>query len=142
MTASYTPIATTTAGVIPSSALANPIQGATYSLVASLAYTDAGTPKALFTIPDTAVIVQWIINVTTAFNSSGTDLVSIGVSGTAGKFALSVDVAATGLKTTGVVLTQVGNAQSGAQAVLGAYTQGVADATTGALFIIVQYVIP
>lgn len=119
-----------------------PGNGVVMALVASLAYTDAAVPKALFTIPDTAVIIDWVLNVTTAFNSSGTDLVGIGVSGTQTKFAATVDVSATGLKTTGVVLTQVGNAQSGAQAVTALYSQSVADASAGAMIIICRYVIP
>lgn len=142
MANTYQPIITNGAGSISASAFATPILGACYAAVASLAYTNAGVAKALFTIPDTAVIIDWILNVTTAFNSSGTDLVGIGVSGTQTKFAATVDVSATGLKTVGVVLTQVGNAQSGDQAVTALYTQSVADSSAGAMVIIVRYVIP
>ena len=139
---SYTPIITSTNGVIPASSLANPIEGAVYAAVAQLLYTNQGTPLALFTIPSGAVIVDWVINVTTLFNDSGTDLVSIGVSGTQGAFALNVDVSSTGLKTTGVVLTQIGNAQSGAQAVTALYTGQNQNATTGAMYIIARYFLP
>ncbi len=109
--------------------------------VATLAYTDT-VAKTLFTIPDGAYIVEWVLNVTTAFNSDGTDLVQIGVSGTASKYALNLDVAATGLKTTGVVLTQVGVAQSGAQIVTGIYANGGSAASTGAMTIICMYMTP
>jgi hypothetical protein len=111
------------------------------SLVATLAYTDT-VAKTLFTIPDGGVIVQWILNVTTNFDSDGTDQVDIGVTGTAEKFAANIDVSTTGLKTTGVVLSQVGIAQSGAQIVKGIYAAGGSAASQGAMTIIVQYTIP
>src|ERR1051326_2294604 len=136
MTNQYVPVIGTSN---PAVAAASTTNGSVV-LVASLAYTDT-TAKALFTIPDTAVIVQWIINVTTAFNDSGTDQVNIGVSGTAAKFASALDVSTTGLKTSGVVLTQVGNAQSGAQAVLGIYAGQNSNASAGAMYIMVEYVI-
>lgn len=109
--------------------------------VATLAYTDT-VAKTMFTIPDGAVILQWIINVTTAFNSDGTDLIQIGVSGTASKYALNVVVSATGLITAGVVLTQVGVAQSGAQIVTSIYANGGSAASTGALTLMVLYQTP
>lgn len=137
MTNSYVPVIGSSN---PASAVGS-LNNNVVALVASLAYTDT-TAKTLFTIPDTAVIIDWILNVTTAFNDTGTDQVSIGVTGTAGKFASAVDVSTTGLKTTGVVLTQVGNAQSGAQIVKGIYAGQNSNADAGAMYIIVRYCIP
>jgi len=111
------------------------------ALWATLAYTDT-VAKSLFTIPDGAVICEWVLSVTTLFNSDGTDQVSIGVSGTQAKFASAVDVSTTGLKTSGVVSTQVGIVQSGAQAVTAVYAAGGSAASTGAMRIGVLYVIP
>lgn len=115
--------------------------GGVTTLRATLAYTDT-TAKALFTIPAGAYIVQWVLNVTTAFDSDGTDLVDIGITGTAEKFAANVDVAATGLKTTGVVAAQIGAVQATAQPVLGIYAAGGSAATAGAMVILVQFYIP
>jgi hypothetical protein len=118
-----------------------PTGGAISTLRNTLAYTDT-TAKALFTIPAGAIIVGWVINVTTLFNSDGTDLVDIGVSGTQEKFAADVDVATAGLKTAGVVAAQVGAVQATAQAVTAIYTNGGSAASTGAATIMVQFYIP
>lgn len=100
------------------------------------------TAKALFTIPAGAVIVSWILNVTTAFNSDGTDLVNIGISGTANKFVSALDVSTTGLLSVGVDASQIGSVQSTAQAVTGIYAAGGSAPSTGAMTIICQYYIP
>jgi hypothetical protein len=118
-----------------------PTGGATVTLRNTLAYTDT-TAKALFTIPAGAYITGWILSVTTAFDSDGTDLVDIGITGTAEKFAANVDVAATGLKSTGIVAAQVGAVQSVAQPVLGIYAAGGSAASAGAMVIMVQFYIP
>jgi hypothetical protein len=118
-----------------------PTAGTVVTLRNTLAYTNT-TAKALFTIPAGAYIVQWVLNVTTAFDSDGTDLVDIGITGTAEKFAADVDVAATGLKTTGVVAAQIGAVQATAQPVLGIYTNGGSAASAGAMTIMVQFYIP
>lgn len=115
--------------------------GAVTTLRATLAYTDT-TAKALFTIPAGAYITAWVINVTTAFNDSGTDLLDIGVSGTQQKFAASVDVSSTGLKSSGVVAAQIGAVQASAQAVTGLYTGQNSNASAGAATIMVQFYIP
>jgi len=115
--------------------------GVSQTLQASLAYTDT-TAKVLFTIPAGAIITGWTINVTELFDSDGTDLVDIGITGTAEKFAANVDVSTAGLKTTGVVAAQVGVVQATAQAVLGIYAAGGSAATQGAAIIIVNYYIP
>lgn len=136
----YTPLITD-GGVIPGTALADPIQGAVYAVSNTIAYTNT-TAKAMFTIPDGAVPVEWVINVTTLFNDSGTDLLDIGVSGTQEKFAADVDVSSAGLKTTGVVLAQVGAVQSGAQAVTAIYAGQNANANQGAAVVICRYFFP
>lgn len=115
--------------------------GVVKCLRATLAYTDT-TAKALFTIPAGAYIVEWIVNVTTLFNSDGTDQVDIGISGTQEKFAADIDVSTTGLKTTGVVAAQVGALQATAQAVTAIYAAGGSAASTGAAVIMCKYFIP
>ncbi len=136
MTNEYVAVIGSSSPATAASSITNGVQAQT----ATLAYTDT-VAKALFTIPDGAIILQWILKVGTAFNSDGTDLVQIGVSGTASKFALDLDVSATGLKTA-YVLTQIGIAQSGAQAVLGIYANGGSAASTGAMTISCIYQTP
>lgn len=115
--------------------------GMTYILSNTLAYTDT-TAKAMFTIPDGAVIVDWIVNVTTLFDSDGTDQVDIGVSGTQEKFAADIDVSTAGLKTSGIVAAEIGGVQSGAQAVTAIYAAGGSAASQGAATIICRYYNP
>lgn len=117
-----------------------PANSEVLALRATLAFTDT-TAKALFTIPAGAYIVEWVINVTTAFNSDGTDLVNLGITGTAAKFASALDVSTTGLKT-GVVLTQIGALQATAQPILGIYAAGGSAASTGAMIILCRVFIP
>lgn len=125
------------AGYAPSSTTGIVTGPQTYAARATLAFTDT-VAKTLFTLPDGAVIVEWILNVTTAFDDAVTDVIDIGVTGTAQKYAASVDVIATGLKTVGVDLTQIGVAQSGAQIVKGIYTPAT-SATAGAMTILCEY---
>lgn len=108
---------------------------------ATLAYTDT-VAKALFTIPAGAIIIDWIINVGTVFNDTGTDQVNIGVSGTAAKFASALDVSSTGLKTSGVVAAEIGAVQAAAAPVLGIYAGQNANPSTGAMSIMCRYFVP
>lgn len=138
----------TTAGVLPATALpAVPaanlptnIPGVVYALRATLAYTDT-VAKTLFDIPVGAIIVDWVINVTTLFNDSGTDQVNIGVTGTAAKYASALDVSSAGLKTTGVVAAEIGIVQS-AQTVKGIYAGQNANSSAGAMVIMCRYYVP
>lgn len=110
-------------------------------LRATLAHTDT-VAKALFTIPAGAIIVDWIVNVTTLFDDTGTDQVDIGITGTAEKFAANIDVSTAGLKTTGIVAAQIGVVQATAQAVIAAYAGQNANAAAGAAVIMCRYYIP
>lgn len=118
-----------------------PTGGQNVTLSNTLAYTNT-TSKALFTIPAGAYIVSWTLNVTTLFDSDGTDLVDIGITGTAEKFAANVDVATTGLKSSGIVAAQIGVVQASAQPVLGIYAAGGSAATQGSMIVAVTFYIP
>ncbi len=133
MAEAYKPYSQDSAGV--------PTGGTVGTLRNTLAYTDT-VAKALFTIPAGAIITGWVLNVTTLFNSDGTDLVDIGITGTAEKFAANVDVAATGLKSTGIVAAEIGAVQAVAAPVLGIYANGGSAASTGAMTIMVNFYIP
>lgn len=115
--------------------------GGVSCLIATLAYTDT-VAKALFTVPAGAYVIDWVVNVLTLFNSDGTDLVDIGITGTAEKFAANIDVASTGLKTTGIVAAQIGIVQATDQPILGIYANGGSAASTGAMVIMCRFFIP
>lgn len=117
----------------------HPAYGGTLAVKSNtVVYTD--TTKTLFALPVGAVIVTWIVNVSTAFNSSGTDLLDIGISGTTQKYAAALNVAATGQIVTGYVAAELGQAPlTGEVTVIATYTESVADASAGALTVTVLY---
>lgn len=107
----------------------------------TLAYTDT-TAKTLFILPAYSQIISINIDVTTVFNSSGTDLVDVGTSGTANLYWNDAVVSALSR-----VLTSSGTPAFSEWASVGAsdvtvtatYIQSVADATTGAARITFVY---
>lgn len=113
--------------------------GAVACKYASVAYTDT-TAKTLFTLPAGAVIVGWLVNVSTAFNSSGTDLLDIGNSGTANAYANDLNVASAGQINTGFVVSALFTELTEEVTVTATFVQSVADATTGAATIAVLYI--
>lgn len=119
----------------------NLVPGAVHALRATVAYTDT-TAKTLFTLPAGAIIVDWVVNVTTLFNDSGTDQLDIGVSGTLEKFAANIDVSSAGLKTTGIVAAEIGAVQASATVVQAIFTGQNANANAGAATIMCRYYVP
>lgn len=76
------------------------------------------------------------MHVTQAFNSSGTDNISVGYSGTTNAYCTNTDVSTTGVKSP-TAGAGVGY-QTTARAVNAYYTPGVADQTTGKCLVIVK----
>ena len=73
------------------------------AITATFAYTD--TTVTIGTLPANAQIVNVYIDVTTAFNAAGTDLVTVGKTGSAAAYVTSTSVASAGradVSTTGV----------------------------------------
>lgn len=107
----------------------------------TMAFGDT-TAKNLFILPAYSQILSIHIDVTTVFNSSGTDLMDIGVTGTANLYWNDAVVSALGR-----VLTSSGTPAFSEWASVGAsdvqvtatFIQSVADATTGAARITVVY---
>ncbi len=99
------------------------------------------TAKALFTLPKSAEIVGWIVNVTTVFNSSGTDLLDIGDGTTADRFANDLVVSAAAQLVTGFDPDELFTPLTVDTTVYGKYIQSVADATTGVCSIACLYII-
>jgi hypothetical protein len=106
----------------------------------TMAYTDT-TAKNLFSLPKGAIIVAWIVNITTAFNSSGTDLLDIGKTGTAAEFADDLDVSATGQIPNGYVPGKMFTPLTEDTQVIGTFVQSVADASAGAATVACIYMI-
>lgn len=114
---------------------------AVISQSALLTFADT-TAKDLFVIPANSQILEIYVDVLTVFNSSGTDLVDIGVSGTSDLFADALDVSTAGRKLGSSDVSQLLNYDdTGATqiTVQGIYAQSVADATTGNARVTILY---
>src|SRR3990167_921362 len=95
---------------------------------ATVTYLDTSV-KNLFTLPKNAMVMAFLVDVDTGFNDSGTDLLDIGVTGTADHFANNVNVA-----TAGQVWVQeanLGDSGDNHVVVTATYTGQNSNATTG-----------
>lgn len=99
------------------------------------------TAKLLFSLPRGAIIIGWLVNITTAFDSSGTDLLDIGTPTDADAFANDINVAATGQVPNGFIPGAMFSALAAETDVEATYTQSVADATTGEAIVSCLYII-
>jgi len=101
----------------------------------TVAYTDTAG-KLLFTLPPGSTPLRWTVNVTTVFNSDGTDYLDIGKVGSTEFYAKDVDVS--GLGNTAVVSlnSDVTTAMVG---ILATYTNGGTAATTGLATVTLEY---
>lgn len=59
---------------------------------AKITYHDRAVSKSLFKLPPSAIVLGFKVDVTEAFNGTGTDLLDLGISGTAQKYAAAVDL--------------------------------------------------
>jgi hypothetical protein len=104
-----------------------------------ITYADAGVAKVLGTIPAGSVIVKPMsgVNIHTAFNSSGTDLIDIGTT-------LDDDLYATDLAAQTVGFAPLDEAVSQYVSVdttfVVTYAQSVADATAGVAQAVIAYI--
>lgn len=101
------------------------------------------TAKNMFILPANSQIIDCYVLVTTAFNSSGTDNIDIGKTGTANQFADDVGGGTLAANTIARGTSQLSNwltvGTSDVQ-VTATYVQGVADATTGAATVVINYI--
>lgn len=105
---------------------------------ATVAYTDT-TAKTLFTLPEGAIIIGFFINVTAAFNDSGTDLLDIGTADTADQFVADFDASSLGMTLQPSADESALTAETAIQAV---YTGQNSDASAGAATIVCLYIEP
>lgn len=107
----------------------------------SLFFTTNGTATHLFNLPPHSVILRFMVEVVTAFNDSGTDLLDIGSSGTADAYANDVD-----LSTAGQVIVEESalglTATRGVTEVFGKYSGQNSNATAGEARVSVVYASP
>ena len=96
--------------------------------VNTVAYTNT-TDKTMFTIPANANIAAIQVDVNTAFNDSGTDVLDVGKSGTTTHFRNDLSVTATGQTITG--WSNLGDVGTSDISVVALYAGQTGDATAG-----------
>jgi len=117
-----------------------PIPGVQLAKFASFTFAvAAGT--ALFTLPNNAEIVGWMLNVTTAFNATTTNTLDVGVAGAQQQFAATLALGTAGQFVTGFVGTQLFTRLPGVTTVTVRYNQTGTAATAGAANLLVEYII-
>lgn len=115
--------------------------GAVATIFGTVAYTDT-TAKSLFTLPEGAVVVGITVNVTTAFNDTGTDLLDIGITGTGNYYANDLNVATATQITTGMQVARLFSTPLAEDTVVTATFIGQnADALAGAATVCFLYIL-
>lgn len=110
---------------------------------ALVGFADAAVAVDICSLPANSQILEIYVDVYTAFDSSGTDLLDIGIAGSAELYAANLDLAsAARLRATSDVsqlaeLDDIGTAQVTVQAL---YSQSVADAAAGSCRVTVLYI--
>jgi hypothetical protein len=104
-----------------------------------ITFADAGVAKTVGVIPAGSVILKPAsgINVSTVFNSSGTDLIDIGTSGTADLYATDLAGQTLGFAALDEAVSMYVASET---TITATYAQSVADATTGVAQVIIAYV--
>lgn len=113
------------------------------TLAKKITYLDYGTTVTVGKIPAGASVVGGGVHVTTAFNSSGTDLLNVGFIGAttdADAYATLLTLAAVGYIAFDELAATTNIQGAVEHTVTCAPAQGAADATAGEAWVIVQYV--
>lgn len=105
----------------------------------TVAYTDTSA-KTLFTLPKGAIITGIMVDVQTAFNSSGTDLLDIGTSASGNAYKDDLAVSSTGQTVTGWVAGTLFTALTADTVVTALYAQSVADASAGLAYVAFRFI--
>ena len=108
---------------------------------ATIAYTDT-TAKDLFTLPEGAVVTGIVVDVTTAFNDGGTNLLDIGITGTGAYYVNDLSVASAGQPAVTVVAGRLfATALTEPTVVTATYIPGTPDASAGVATIAFRYIV-
>lgn len=111
----------------------------------TLAQLPSGVAQTVGTIPPNAFITGGGLIVSTAFNSSGTDLVGVGQglnaagAAVAAAYGSALDVSSTGFKALDELATATALPLNADVPVTVTYTQSIVDATAGSLEVIIEY---
>lgn len=135
------PFASPDTFVTDSDTFAPPTYGGAVAVkFATVEYTDT-TAKNLFTLPEGAVIVDWSVNVSTAFNDGASNQLDIGITGTADYFANNLNVGSVGQIRTGFVPSRIATTPLTEDTLVTAtYTPGT-SAGAGVATVIVFYIL-
>lgn len=106
-----------------------------------ITYADAGVAKTVGVIPAGSVILKPNsgINVHTAFNSSGTDLIDVGTSADDDLYATDLAAQTVGFAPLDEAVSFYVAADT---TITATYSQSVADATAGAAQVVIAYIPP
>ena len=104
-----------------------------------LVFGDDATPVSIGSLPANSIITDIKVLVSTAFDSSGTDLVIVGNSTDDNRYADAIDVSSTGAATVTQLNTGAVESATASTEIFIEYNQSVADATAGACKVIVEY---
>lgn len=130
------------AGQIHNSKLFGPpaLGGVVNTLFASFAFGDTGiaTGETLFTLPYTAEIVGYTLNIVTAFDGTGTNTIDFGTTGALTTFAAALSAAATGQRSNGFVASAMFSRQAADVPFIVRYNG--TSPSVGLAWIAVQYV--
>ena len=107
----------------------------------ALADLTSGTAVTIGTLPAGAVVTDAYAVVTTAFNSGTSDLLDMGTSGDPNGFMTAVSIASVGKKAADELATSDDLSLSAATDVSATWTGAGAAATTGAMELIVEFVV-
>lgn len=102
------------------------------------ATTGIASGVTLFTIPQNAEIVGFLMNTTVAWNGSGTNTIDFGTTGALTQFAAAQPAGSTGQKADGFVATQLFVKETGPVPFTARYNG--TTATLGTTFIKVEYI--
>jgi len=117
--------------------------GVVQTLRKRITFADAGLTKTVGKLPPGSTVVSGGVHVVTVFNSSGTDLLSVGYIGAttvAAAYGSALDLAAIGFIALDELAATTNIQGTVEHTVTCAYAQSVADATTGVADVIVNYV--
>lgn len=104
----------------------------------TILFTDT-TAKNLFMLPVGAVPLFASVHVKTAFNGSGTNLLSIGKSGSAAYYASGVSLAETGAL---LIALNESDTLATRQGIIATFTDSASDATAGRAIVRIVYSTP
>lgn len=99
------------------------------------------TDTTLFQLPANAVPLNIYVDVPTAFNDTGTDLLNVGITGTTAYFISGLDVSSTGRKAP-TLLKMGESVGTSAVSVTAKYTGQNSDSSAGQAIIEVLYMVP